>query len=287
MNGHVFHDRQSLNWGPKPQRGIHLCLPAAANGRVFNSRGDRTTRLDSLEGSSMKRSISLEVDALWNELTEPRPFTASSIEEIPHDAVAADVTRKTRGLPHLEERPNLRRLVARNLGDAEVRFVGQSRSLERVDLLGTTIANLRDLSSLGHLRILKISVNSRLISLEGIEALSDLRLLSAWHVPKLRSIDAVAGLRELRVLFLAGSTYAAVQIPSLDPISRLQQLTSLTLSNVRVRDRRLIPLAQLTQLRKLDLPLRFPPEEFEMLEEALPQAKGRWRSLWRSRVTKR
>jgi hypothetical protein len=74
----------------------------------------------------MKRSISLEVDALWNELTEPRPFTASSIEEIPHDGVAAYVTRKTRGLPHLEERPNLRRLVARKFGDAEVRFVGQS-----------------------------------------------------------------------------------------------------------------------------------------------------------------
>jgi hypothetical protein len=235
----------------------------------------------------MKRSISPKVDALWNELTEPRPSTAGSIEEIPHDAVAADVTRKTRGLPHLEERSNLRRLIARNLGDAELRFVGQLRGLERVDLLGTTVANLRALSSLSHLRILKISANSRLVSLEGIDALGDLRLLSAWHVPKLRSIDAVAGLRELRVLFLAGGMYAAVQIPSLDPISGLQHLTSLTLSNVRVSDRRLVPLAQLTQLRNLDLPLRFPPEEFEMLEDALPQAKGRWRSLWRSWATKR
>jgi hypothetical protein len=101
------------------------------------------------------------------------------------------------------------------------------------------------------------------------------------NAPKLSSIEAAAGLRRLKVLWLSGGVYTPMRIASLEPLAKLHGLRSLTLSNVRVRDRSFRALGGMRQLRKLELPLYFPASEFAWLEQKLPQAVGRWRELWR------
>ena len=110
-------------------------------------------------------------------------------------------------------------------------------------------------------------------------------MITTWTTPRLSSIDALEPLRELRIVFLAGGMYKPMRIPSLRPLAGLHGLVKLHLSGVRVADRSLRPLAGLTTLRRLNLPLHFPAEEFAMLELALPQADGNWRDLWRRYAT--
>jgi len=223
----------------------------------------------------------LEIDRLEDESGAPSPPLVKSIDDVPTDAEAVQISAKTRGLADLAARPRLRRVVARAFGDAELEHVGRIATLERLELAGPTSRDLRALRGLSQLRILNVSVAARLESLDGIEKLTQLQVVGIWRTPKLRSIDALAALHELRIVFLAGGMYRPMRIPSLQPLSGLDRLVKLSLSSVRVTGHSLRPLLTLNALRRLDLPLHFPLEEFAMLEQALPDATGQWRDLWR------
>lgn len=222
-----------------------------------------------------------EIDSLEDESGGPSPPLVKSIDDVPTDVEAVQISAKTRGLANLAALPRLRRVVARALGDAELEHVGRIATLERLELAGPTCRDLRALRGLSQLRKLSISVDARLESLEGIEELRQLQVVETWNTPKLGSIAALAALHELRIVFLAGGMYHPMRIPSLQPLSKLERLVRLSLSSVRVADRSLAPLVNLHALRRLDLPLHFPLEEFAMLEGALPEARGQWRDLWR------
>lgn len=222
-----------------------------------------------------------EVDQLLAELEVPFPDLAPSIDDIPLGAEVARISANTRGLGELPTRRQIRRISAHSIGERELQLIGLVAGLEQLQLYGSTMRDLRALSQVTSLRTLRISVNARLTSLDGIESLTNLQLLSIWSAPKLSSIDALASLADLRVLFLSGTTYGHIKVPSLRPLSNARRLLHLTLSGVRVKDQSLHPLAALGSLRVVELPLRFPPEEFRMLESALPDARGKWREQWR------
>ena len=222
-----------------------------------------------------------EVDQLLAELDEPLPDTAPSIDAIPLGAEVARVSANTRGLDELATRRQLRRISAHSVGERELQRIGQVAGLAQLELYGSTMRDLGALRELTSLRTLRISVNARLTSLDGIESLTNLQLLSIWSAPKLSSIDALASLGDLRVLFLSGTMYGHIKLSSLRPLSNARRLLHLTLSGVRVKDQSLHPLAALGSLQVAELPLRFPPDEFRMLESALPDVRGKWREQWR------
>ncbi|HEX8944627.1 MAG TPA: hypothetical protein VF785_15925 [Gemmatimonadaceae bacterium] len=222
-----------------------------------------------------------EVDRLEDERATPSPGLAASLDEVPTDAEALTISRKTRRLAALTERPFLRRIIAKGVGEKELEHIGRVAGLEQLALTATTSRDLRTLAGLSQLRILSVSVSSRLESLDGIATLANLQMVSTWHTPKLTSIEALASLRQLRIVFLSGAMYKPMRLPSLRPLSELEHLTKLHLSSVRVADGSLEPLSRLTRLRRLDLPLTFRRGEFEMLERVLPNAQGRWRLQWR------
>jgi Leucine-rich repeat (LRR) protein len=222
-----------------------------------------------------------EVDQLLAELAEPFPGLAASIDEIPLDADAARISAKTRGLGALPTRRQLRRVSAHGVGERELQHIGLAAGLRQLQLYDSKVPDLRALAGLRALTTLRISVNARLASLDGIESLTNLQLVSTWSTPKLASIDALASLTDLRVLFLSGTMYGNIKLSSLKPLSNARRLVHLTLSGVRVKDRSLQPIAGLRSLQMVELPLHFPAEEFRMLERALPQARGQWRERWR------
>jgi hypothetical protein len=227
------------------------------------------------------RSGIAEIDQLEDVHAQPAPALALSLDDVPRDAYKIRISRKTRGLAALADYPNLRHIMARSAGEAELEHIGRVPTLEHLQLGAPTCVDLRVLSRLSELRTLSVSVGTRLESLEGIEGLAKLRMVTTWTTPRLSSIDALEPLRELRIVFLAGGMYKPMRIPSLHPLAGLDSLIKLHLSGVRVADCSLRPLAALTTLRRLNLSLHFPVEEFAMLELALPQADGHWRDLWR------
>ena len=139
----------------------------------------------------------LEIDRLEDESGAPSPPLVKSIDDVPTDAEAVQISAKTRGLADLAARPRLRRVVARAFGDAELEHVGRIATLERLELAGPTCRDLRALRGLSQLRILNVSVAARLESLDGIEKLTQLQVVGIWRTPKLRSIDALAALHRI------------------------------------------------------------------------------------------
>jgi hypothetical protein len=206
------------------------------------------------------------------------PPDATNVDDVEHDARAVTVSRKTRRLERLAERPTLRRLVARAPTDETLCLIGCAAGVEDLELCGGTMGDLRPLSGLQKLRYLSISVASRLRALDGIEGLTSLQYLSAWHCAALTSIAPLAGLRRLRYLFLDGNMYKPMRLESLAAFAGLRDLEVLKLHNVRVRDRDLQPLHGLRKLTQLELPGYFPASEFAALAAAVPAANGRWRS---------
>ena len=222
-----------------------------------------------------------EIDKLEDEIALRGPALVGSVDQLPPNIEAIQISAKTRGLDKLSDLSALRRVVARGIGDAELEHIGRITALEQLELAGPTSRDLGALQNLSGLRILSISNGSRLESFAGIENLRRLQLLSSSNTPKLASIDAIGSLANLRILFLAGGMYKPIRIPSLRPLSSLDRLLKLVLSNVRVDDCSLGPLAGLKSLRRLSLPLYFAAEEFMMLERNLPDALGDWRILSR------
>ena len=222
-----------------------------------------------------------EIDRLEDECAAQAPPLVASIDDVLVDAESAQISPKTHGLARLAERPNLRRLIASGVGDSELQHFARLSLLEQLELTDPRVSDLRMLTGLSQLRLLSVSVGPSLRSLDGIEKLAKLELISTWNTPTLQSIDALARLRDLRVVFLSGGMYKPMRIPSLRPLAALDHLMRLSLSSVRVTDGSLKPLTRLTSLRRLDLPLSFPSDQFAMLERALPEAAGMWRELWR------
>ena len=203
---------------------------------------------------------------------------ALAIDDIDRRARDATISRKTRNLDQLGERPALRHLVVRTPSVETLSWVGGAQGVEDLELCGGTMSDLNPLRTLRNLRALSISVASRLRSLDGVEGLTSLEYFSTWYCAALTNLAPLAGLRGLRYVFLDGNMYKAMRIDSLVPLAGLRELEVLKLHNVRVRDRDLQPLHGLRKLRQLDLPAYFPSTEFAALAVALPAANGGWRS---------
>ena len=206
------------------------------------------------------------------------PPDATNVDDVGLSEQGVTISRKTRNLERLAERPALRYLVARGPNDGMLFSIGTATSVEDLSLSGGTMTDLNPLSSLLKLSRLSISVASRLRSLDGIEGLTSLQYLSMWRCAALTSIAPLAGLRRLRLVFLDGNMYAPMRIDSLTPLAELHDLEVIKLQNVRVRDRDLRPLHALKKLRRLELPDFFPRREFDALAAALPTVQGRWKS---------
>lgn len=225
-----------------------------------------------------------EVDALGARIAVKAPPVVASVADIPAGATVARISARTRDLDGLAARPGLRRVVAANLGDDELRHVARVPELDTLELTNLQCRSLGSLGECARLEVLAVSVSAKLVSLDGVAGLSRLRFLSGWHAAAVTSIDAIAGLGQLQVLHLAGAMYRPMRLPSLAPLASLEHLCMLTLSGVSVRDRSLRPLGGLTRLTRLELPLKFPSAEFEWLEGALPDARGQWKASWRGRA---
>ncbi len=73
--------------------------------------------------------------------------------------------------------------------------------------------------------------------------------------------------------------WTTMRVASLAPLSRLQDLRWLFLTNCRAVDRSLRPLYSLARLEVLDCAAFFPDEEFVRLRAALPRLRCDWFNL--------
>jgi hypothetical protein len=109
-----------------------------------------------------------------------------------------------------------------------------------------------------------------------ISRLASLRNLRTLYLEDMKRIDleTLPPLPKLLGLQIGGGMWSTLKVASLAPLRRMPALRHLTLSNVKPADGSLRPLADLGDLRELQLPNFFEIQEFARLSVALPGAKS-------------
>ena len=180
-------------------------------------------------------------------------------------------------------------------GWGNVRRLNALTNLERLEVYGSTMANLRgwrDLTGLRHL-----GLGGRIGSLDGIEAFAELETLSLG-VPDGVDLSPLASLAQLRSLTLgyndAPRSLPAVgaiktlrrfeiqlgdirrfgRLPTIEFLGGLQELEHVALRTVDLEDHRLDPLFELPNLRTFDLFAQAGPN-LEDFERRRPGVDGR------------
>lgn len=144
----------------------------------------------------------------------------------------------------------------------------------RTDALRMYEMRVPDLSSLrriAQVTTLVIEWNTKAETLEPLGDLSELRTLSIVNTPKVRDLGPIARLIRLRALEYSGGIWSKNVANSLEPIGELLGLEELRLTNLRVLDGGLRPLARAHALRRLDVSNQFPTADYAYLSIALPE----------------
>jgi hypothetical protein len=123
------------------------------------------------------------------------------------------------------------------------------------------------------LTTLVIEWNTKMVSLEPLRHLSELNTLSIVNTPKVRDLGAIAGLTRLRALDYSGGMWSKNVANSLEPLRDLTALEELRLTNLRVLDGGLRPLAGCRGLQRLDVSNQFATADYAYLSVVLSETE--------------
>jgi hypothetical protein len=146
----------------------------------------------------------------------------------------------------------------------------------RADVLRFYDMQVPDLSSItriGQLTTLMIEWNTKATSLEAVGNLSDLEVLSIINTPKMQDLGPIATLTRLHALEYSGGIWSKNVANSLESLGELPELEGLRLTNLRVLDGGLGPLARCRALRRLDVSNQFATADYAYLSVALAQTQ--------------
>lgn len=160
-------------------------------------------------------------------------------------------------------------------------------SLDLKDFDGSGFAALKDLPRLERLTIAGTRFNDK--GMEAVGKIPQLREFRTWHTYQTQAgnaaLEKLTALTSLRLgqrlrRWDGGSNAASLDDATLDVLSRLKGLESLTLDEARLSLDALLKLRALPRLRKLELlRIDIPAGDVEKLKAALPDAKVAWKAL--------
>lgn len=152
---------------------------------------------------------------------------------------------------------------------------------------GSGFAALKELPKLERLTIAGTRGNDKI--LEAVAQIRTLKDFRTWHTYQTQAgnvfLEKLPGLTSLRLgqrlrRWDGGSNACSLDDATLDVLSRLQGLESLTLDEAKLSLDALLKLTALPKLRKLELlRIDIPAEDVEKLKAALPGAKLEWKPL--------
>jgi len=188
-------------------------------------------RTDPTEGDSRLPPLRLGPPSTW-----PRPLAV---------AIARALDKPVSNLTE-DDALQVRKLdFSGNTDLVDLTPLAELTQLQRLDLDGTGVTNLRPLKPLTQLQNLGLNGNADLVDLTPLVSLTQLRGLGL-NDTGVKDLGPLKSLTQLQVLGLGGTG-----VTDLGPLAALTQLHVLYLVGTRARD--LSPLASLTQLWLLDL----------------------------------
>jgi len=198
-------------------------------------------------------------------------------EDVPLDATCASLARDKASHKGIGRRTALRELSAHGVNQAFLDEIAELTELEYLDLgWPVTAADLSPLRSLTRLRHLVINSPRNVTDFGPLLALPALERLFIENAKHLRSLEWLAPLKErLVALGIEGSMWTPQPIASLAPLEGFA-LEALFLTNTRLEDQDLSPLARMPNLRLLGTALNAPKAAFMALKAAKPGLECSW-----------
>ncbi|MEQ1776859.1 MAG: leucine-rich repeat domain-containing protein [Burkholderiales bacterium] len=166
------------------------------------------------------------------------------------------------------------------VSDKEFPKLANLLDVELLQFYELRVSDLTPLSKINRLRHLTVRWNTKLTDLREIGRLSNLESLLLIDTPKVRDLSPLQNLVELRALEYSGGIWNRNVATTLEPISQLKKLEELELTNLRVEDGGLRPLAKCQNLQALGVSNQFDTEDYAFLSVVLPQVKCRAFAPW-------
>ena len=163
-------------------------------------------------------------------------------------------------------------LDVRNVTTAEWEYILAACHVEALRLYHITLKSLDGIERLVETRELTLEWATKIESLAPIFRMPGLSKLSVFNFPQLRSLSGIEVLSKLTELNLSGSRASLIpplRLSTIEPVARIPNLASLSLTNTRLEDDDITPLARCTKLRRLHLSLRFDRKQLAFLANRL------------------
>ena len=219
----------------------------------------------------------------WLHMRRPDLPHYRSGEDVPMGARHASLGRDKASHRGIGERTALIELVAAAANQDFLEEIGGLTELEYLELgwpvTATDLAPLRALTQLRHLVITSPRAIADFTPILGLPKLERLFIENARH---LTSLDWLRPLKDrLVALGIEGSLYTAQAIPTLAPLEGFA-LEALFLTNTRLADQDLSPIATMPNLRFLGTAMNAPRAQFMALKAARPALECGWfdEAIW-------
>lgn len=204
---------------------------------------------------------------------DERPPFIDDLLEIDETTTEILIRGKTKNLDKLKYFSNLKKLWIYTVNQNEFNTI---LSLVNPKMLFIYELRAKDLSIIGSLKdmeVLALEWNTKAENLWDISNNTSLKSLSISDFSKLNDISLLEKGISLELLDLSGGVWNSLNLSTLHPLRYLKNLKYLGLSNIRVRDESLEPIAELKGLMELEISNQFPTEEYARLSISLPNTK--------------
>lgn len=153
--------------------------------------------------------------------------------------------------------------------DKELRRILPQVTLKYLNIYQVLAKDLSILESQKQIESIKLEWSSKALKLWDFSKNINLRNLEILDFSKLEDIKQFSFATQVRSLVFSGGNGKPIKIEALKPFEKLNNLTFLGLSNLRVLDGSLKPLGSLKNLKKLSISNQFETKEYAWLATRL------------------
>lgn len=213
----------------------------------------------------------------WLHTRRPDVPAFKSAADVPIDVQFAHVVRDKTSHRGVGLRSGLRELAAGAPNQDYLEEIGSLENLEYLDLgWPMTATDLAPIGKLTKLRTLRIDSPRAIADFSAIAALPSLERLFISNAKHLRTLDFLRPLKsQLIALGVEGSMYTAQTIATLAPLEGFA-LEALFLTNTKLEDQDLSPIATMPNIRILGTGINAPRAQFYALRDAKPDLVCQW-----------
>ena len=213
----------------------------------------------------------------WLHIRRPDLAHFGQGEDVPMDAAYVSLARDKSSHRGIGKRTALRELAAKGVNQDFLEEIAELEGLEYLDLgwpvTATDLAPLRRLRNLRHLVINSPRAVTDFTPVLGLPRLERLFIENAKHM---HALDWLRPMKDrLVALGIEGSMYTPQALGSLSPLEGFA-LEALFLTNTRLGDQDLSPIATMPNIRFLGSALNAPRAEFFALRDAKPGLECSW-----------